>query len=252
MNNSRMDYYTKRVCLLMTGCINPSDDVGMLAINSSEKRRDQTIKAISFFIDHTDIKKIVYCDNSGTHEDEELYYRAQEKGKEFEWLSFLGDVEKTLQKGKGYGEGEIIKYAMEYSRLISESSIIIKCTGRLYVRNTNLMLKLLNKNYSYLDYHDGYIDTRFYVVQKDDYENYLIDAHNSVDDYKKKYIENVFFHIAYKSGDVFKPFLLSPDIVGVSGSMGRIYNDSFLIHYAKTIRTALRAIKWHLRRKESQ
>ena len=58
--------------------------------------------------------------------------------KEFEWISFQGNTTKTQEKGKGYGEGEIIEYAINHSQLLAKSKMLMKLTGRFYVKNMTL------------------------------------------------------------------------------------------------------------------
>lgn len=236
------------VCILLTGCIHPALNVMKLSLKSPEERTSQTLKSIDFFIRHSKIKKIVYCDSSLSEKNDKLNELACKYNKEFEWVSFQGDTTKTAVKGKGYGEGETIEYAISNSQLIKKSKVIIKVTGRLYVKNINSILLLLDNRYSYLDYHNKYVDTRCYIVQKSDYINFLLHAHQSVNDNQRRYIENVFYDIAKTYDGVFHPFPVACNIIGMSGSTGESYGDSSIKHLLKSVKIFLRAVVWHIKR----
>lgn len=237
------------LCLLLTGCIHPTSNIKKLAIKSPEERRKQTLTAIDFFIRKTKIKRIVYCDNSSSKKENGLEDLAHQYKKEFEWISFQGNTTKTQEKGKGYGEGEIIEYAINHSQLLAKSKMLMKLTGRFYVKNIDFILFFLSSRYSYLDYHAGYIDTRCYIVQKPDYLNFLLHAHENVNDEQKYYIENVFYNIATSCNGVFHPFPVVCNIIGISGSMGTVYYDGQIKLFLKSIKTFSRAMIWNIKEK---
>ena len=241
-----------KICLLLTGCINPSKDVAKIAVRSPNQRRKQTVEAIEFYIKHTRIRKIVYCDNSNAPDIDELDNLARNYCKAFEWISFSGNTKQTIIHGKGFGEGEIIAYAINHSKLITDSELLMKVTGRLVVKNTNTLLSVLHKGRSYLDYHNGYIDTRCYIVKLNDYMNYLIHSHEFVNDDNEYYLEHEFYKVAISAGNIFYPFPIACNIIGISGSMGIEYKDDWIRRFAKSLKALLRSIKWHIKKENNQ
>ena len=144
---------------------------------------------------------------------------------------------------------QIIEYAINHSQLLAKSKMLMKLTGRFYVKNIDFILFFLSSRYSYLDYHAGYIDTRCYIVQKPDYLNFLLHAHENVNDEQKYYIENVFYNIATSCNGVFHPFPVVCNIIGISGSMGTVYYDGQIKLFLKSIKTFSRAMIWNIKEK---
>ena len=61
------------------------------------------------------------------------YLLAKQNNITLEVISFMGDI-RQMKKGKGYGEGEIIRYTV-CSLLMKECKYFIKSTGRLKIKN---------------------------------------------------------------------------------------------------------------------
>ena len=126
--------------------------------------------------------------------DKEIYSikkYAEERNKKLEILSFQGDAQMILQKGKGYGEGEILKYAIDNSKLIEKEDYIIKLTGRLTVSNLDKIIKMATKQEMFinkLSIKGKIADTRLYIVKKDIYEKVFADIYLEIDDKEKKTI----------------------------------------------------------------
>lgn len=77
-------------------------------------------------------KKIVMVKNCATAINlNVLKELADEHGKDFEFLN-APESPKAALRGKGYGEGEIIRYALGNSRLLGEANCFYKITGKLY------------------------------------------------------------------------------------------------------------------------
>lgn len=212
----------------MTACLGPSENVKYLYVRNRDIRRQQYIQAIKFFINETKVKSIVFCDNSGSAEIEELKELAKKKNKKLEWISFQGDLEKTEEKGKGYGEGEILAYVIENSSLARKCEYMAKITGRLKLKNIDLVLKLLSpsKNYfnSYIDNYGHFmVDTRFFVIRIKDYQNFFLNAYKTVNDENYCYLEHCIGKSMIEKGLSFSNFPIALNIEGQSGSTGAMY-----------------------------
>ena len=72
----------------------------------------------------------ISCDNSNFKSDKINNI----KNPNFELLQYKENYDLT-EKGKGYGEFQIMKFAMAHSLRMKKYDYIVKITGRLYVRN---------------------------------------------------------------------------------------------------------------------
>lgn len=224
------------IALIVTGCISPNEKVFCLSLKNSNDRLIQYIESIEYYIEKTNIKKIIFCDNSNFYSKkvDELEILAKKYNKKFEYLTFKGNVKKCITQGKGYGEGEIIKYIYNNSLIFKSCKYFMKVTGRLKVTNIDLILRIIKKKNNYFDYtlHNK-CDTRFYFISKSDYKEYFIDAYFNVNDKKKIYLEHVFRKILDKNDINYSLFPIMPKIVGISGSSGMKYKDSVIKYYIK-------------------
>lgn len=122
--------------LLMTGSITPGKTRDV-AIQNSDDRLFQYITSLLAWIELTDVKNIVFCENTNCKYDfSNLVEIALKKGKNLEVLIFNGNV-KAQKYGKGYGEGEIVKHAILNSKYLNEETNFYKITGRLFIKNFN-------------------------------------------------------------------------------------------------------------------
>ncbi|HXO76324.1 MAG TPA: hypothetical protein VN824_13825, partial [Puia sp.] len=113
------------------------------------QRAAQYLDAISFYIHQTPFARIIVCDNSGFVYPEALHQLAAAQGKEIELLSFTGDTALISSYGKGYGEGEILDFVFQNSRLLPKAEGVLKVTGRLKLINAAQIVRncKAGKNY---------------------------------------------------------------------------------------------------------
>lgn len=221
--------------LIITGCIAPPLNIQNLQIRDIDQRLNEYKESISWALCDTPFQRVIFCDNSGYDLSTLGGYKdiAIKKKKELEILSFKGDSEKVSLQGKGYGEGEIIKYVLENSILMSKCDCFYKLTGRLKISNIKKILdKSANDIYFNLNYpyHDMF-DTRFYKISVDYYKKYFLNVYEKVNDANTNWLERVFFNTARDNKLLGKikcyPY---PVFVGNSGSTGLKYyiNDKDL------------------------
>lgn len=222
--------------LLITGTIKPASGVPSLTLTDSDERLKQYISSIEYFLLKTSINEIVFCDNSNCSEGcfADLYLLAKRMNKKIEILSFKGNNKKVSVKGKGYGEGEIIEYAMNNSSLIKNSSFFMKITGRLVVENINDIVARLNPTVFYINmFNKIRVDTRLYAMPVEFYRKWFLDAKEYVCDAEGYYIEHVFTDIIRKNKVCCRNFPKYPRYIGKSGSTGREYTYSKVKCYMK-------------------
>ena len=227
--------------ILLTGCVRPSDKVYCLNVKSVEERLDHYKRSIDFWLTKTNVDKIVFCDNSNYIFDDQNYFEelAFKNQKQIEFLTFQGDIASTEKYGKGYGEGEIIKYFIENSKLLENEEGFYKITGRLYIKNFNSINKHVKKHINYFNKpylnSKNLVDTRFFKVNIADYKNLFIDAYKLVNDIKGKWLEHVFYEVIKTNNLYVKSFDVFPKIIGCSGSTGVIYEEKFYRYWLKNI-----------------
>lgn len=120
-----------------------------VSLRDPDKRIRYTLDSIREWLKKSENIKIVICDGSGFDFDpliKKIFPKAS-----IECLFFLNEVDKIKKFGKGYGEGEIISYALKHSKFIIESQWFAKCTAKLWVKNFDEIIKNWN-NLFYADH----------------------------------------------------------------------------------------------------
>lgn len=211
--------------LLLTGCINP---LGMsyTSLNDPKERERQYINAIRFYLTNTHYP-IVFTENSGT-DISPLFNDFIQSGR-MEYLTFNGNQNK--ERGKGYGECEIIQYALNHSMLINSAKgkRITKITGRLIIRNIQTIIRwhtLFTSQYTTLcaiNSDLSFPDSRIIIASKEFYNTFL-KSKDRINDSSGYFFENALCDtIKKEKGFAFSPFFIMPYIKGMSGSTGKEY-----------------------------
>lgn len=211
-------------------------------LNDVQVRLQLTLQSIEKWRSTPLVSHVVVCDGSGF--DLEPYIKNINADGEYcacEVISFTNNVARVRSQGKGYGEGEIVNYALQRSKVLKNANIFAKCTGRLWVKNFDRCLKKFNGIASF-DFQGKLtpvnVDTRFYIVQKEFYILNLAGLHNQVDDNKQYYLEHAYrdgLKIIKLSDYVMTP---TPIVLGISGSMGIEYRQHKIKMFLRNIRSA--------------
>lgn len=202
----------------------------------TDDRIKLTIKSIEKWLCVSDSIKIVICDGSGFDFKDIVSYEFPDA--HIECLSFQNDKQLVSLYGKGYGEGEIIRYALEHSVILKENKCFAKCTAKLWLNNYFIYLKkwngyfLCDCNFMILkdvkDIRIDSIDTRFYIVDKKFFIDTLMNAYKNVRDSDGYYLEHSYMDIILEK-KVRKFISTIPlSLGGVSGTSGLIYKETFL------------------------
>ena len=170
--------------ILLTGTIDPSkfNNTGTKFADASE-RLNQYCSAIKKWITKTNFQKIVFIENSGYDFDFRQFENlAKEYNKQFEFIVAKPHVEKTIKHGKSYGEIMLMNEAVERSKLLNSEKSFYKCTGRLFIKNCNKILKEKhNVDNLFLGIpSDKWAFTWFFKVEKVFYKNVLSDSYKYV------------------------------------------------------------------------
>ena len=216
--------------LIITGCISPKNTVFSLGLKDASERLSQYIESINYYIKKTTIQNIVFCENSDyQYNYQSLINEAKNRGKNIEVIKYLGNSDAVLEHGKGYGEGEILEYALSHSKLLKKYKYIYKVTGRIIVKNIDEIIEketindiYLNKNlYSYKT-----IDTRFWGMPKGLYEDLFLEQYHKVNDQKLRFIEHVFYETITNTVLKYKQHPFFPLLEGKSGTKNIAYKEN--------------------------
>lgn len=238
------------IVLLLTGCINPNG-MAYTSLNDKEERKRQYVNAIRHYLIHTDFP-VIFTENSDT--DISSLFQDDIKTGRFECLTFQGNRNK--EKGKGYGECEIIQYALNNSILIkSQKDLrIVKITGRLIISNIRHVIFLhtiissSRTTFCMINSDLSFPDSRIILAHISFYKAFLM--------YKEKINDNEGYFFEHALCDIIKddqrfpysPFFIQPQIIGMSGSTGIYYPNepsscSRKIRYAKYAASQLRKFR---------
>lgn len=214
--------------LLITATIFPQENRYVYLKNPKERLR-QYIDSVKFYIIKTKIKEIVFCDNSGyAFKKEELFSLADKYHKKLEIIQFVGNQYKIMNYGKGYGEGELIEYALKNSSILHRADYFIKVTGRLKIKNIDEIRGKLDFSKIYFNKNinkQQSIDTVLYCISKETYNKWFLYAYKQVCDKKGRYIEHVFKDIIENNRLHVYNTPYYPYIDGVRGTTGKRYQD---------------------------
>lgn len=221
-----------KATLLLTASINPGvSDTPMTAIKKPSIRLEQYRQTLIQMIQSACFDRIVLCENTNYEEE---FAKAKElsitNGIQFEHLKFKGDYEKVHSLGKGFGEGEIIAYALENSKLLAESEHFYKLTGRIQISNIQELISdsfgkqvfIRNKM------NEDSVDTRFFNCSKAFFKQHLFNVYQEVNDFSGNYLEKVYFKALKPLDSQIDTYKSYPKFIGFAGSTGQSYTMSFL------------------------
>ena len=214
------------IAILLTACVNPE---GMIytKLQDPEIRKQHYLESLKFYIEKT-VYKIVLIENSLYPLENEI--RKYIDSGRLEYMTFDGNNFDKI-KGKGYGEGLIIKYALENSAFIKKTDYIIKITGRLIIKNINKLIwssflfYSKKQEYVFTDdilYNGQYILIRseFIIASKKFYSNYLLTNTSMINDSKGIIFERILVNsiISWKKDGYRHRLLMFPVFrQGISG-----------------------------------
>jgi len=215
--------------VLITTASRPPAGVYVLEMTHEAKRKI-TAKGAVFFWAALGVKKIVIADATGqTLLDDSDVHMLKQMDVEVEQVYYLQDNSLVIQKGKGYGEGALIQFALQNSRFLKEADHFFKCTGKVYCRNFLQIFKMIEQNniqnIFWRDvFNPAMMDTRFFYVSKKFCTESLLPAYEKIDDRNKKFSEHCVMKAAQEQLSQSKS--VRPMLSGFSGSMNRPYFDS--------------------------
>lgn len=223
--------------ILLTGTINVNPSFGgqnKVVLSNLCERLSQYERAITRYICDTQFNKIVFVETSNYPLDYDKFESlARQNGKQFEYLPFEGSYELVKQKGKSVGDAEAINYALCNSKILNNEETIYKITGRLFLLNSNEILKtkdrVRNEFFAFRKREPSYrCKTYFFKFNRKDYMDYFLCVPDLVDERIDMDMETVFYKRIIESGIEHKAFKKYPRITGVIAGLGTTYDKSNL------------------------
>lgn len=217
--------------LLLTSCVFVS--APFVELNDPAKRVELTLESIKQWIKIAGDLNIVICDGSGYDFTKDVAERFPQS--KIECISFKNDTKLVSAYGKGYGEGEIIQFALAHSEYLRRSDYFVKCTSKLWIKNFSAIFKHWNnifqcqfgltKPKSIKNAIPHILDTRFYITNKSYYIEHFGNAYKNVRDQDGYYLENCFRDVVLnnklQASSILFP--IPPLLEGVAGTSGETY-----------------------------
>lgn len=207
-------------------------------LSDPQERLQHTLTSLERWLEIAPDLRIIVCDGSGFDLAEICNRRFPRAA--IECLSFENDFEAVRRYGKGYGEGQIVNYALTTSPTLQGADWFAKCTSKWWVRNFNELvqgwagdfqsgLKFKNKN-SPRHISALHVDTRFYFVRTWFYLDRLASAHLKVRDHEGYYLEHSFKDVLiHDNRDALRVmFARAPRIEGVSGTSAEVHGAGYM------------------------
>lgn len=210
-------------------------DAGV-SLKDTDERVRLTLESVREWLRIDPKLPIVLCD--GSNYDFSSLVAGHFPGATIECLHFENDQEQVRLNGRGYGEGEIVRYALDHSRVIADAGCFAKCTAKLWVSNFQQCAQQWNGRFVckgvFLDVFSpfkqtrlAYIDTRFYMASLAFYREHFIDAHLRVSKQRGHGLEECFLETLLEKNIKRSLFRLMPVIAGVGGGTGTYYRNPF-------------------------
>ena len=216
--------------VLLTSCIIVADH--SVKLKDPSERIRHTVESMEKWLNLGPGVRLVVCDSSGF----DFSQIAKDKFPQaaIECLAFEADRDLVQYHGKGYGEGEIVKFAVQNSTYIKQADFFAKCTAKLWVENFHQCLGEWNGEFlckgTFLNVFSfrktlfDHVDTRFYLVSKDFYWKYLAAVHLNLGGETGLSIEDSFRDVVLSNKMQGVMFSTPPLIGGVGGATGKYYN----------------------------
>lgn len=249
----------KEIPVLLTSSV-VAHDSGVALADTDERVR-LAIESVAHWLMIDPDLPLVLCDGSSF--DFTPIVRKKFPLARIECLHFENQQKLVKQYGRGYGEGEIVRHAVQNSTLIADADCFAKCTSKLWVENFQICLaqwngKLLCKGV-FLDVFSpfkktrfAYIDTRFYIASRSCYHQYLEDAHFQIDKGLGRGLEQCFYDVFIRNRIHHCLFSTPPIICGVGGGTGVYYKNPLLRRLKERLRLTMVRFKRDFRHMFSQ
>ncbi len=218
--------------LLLTATIDPGATILLARRDPSVRLRDYQ-QALGTWVSTRPTTKVVFGENSGHDFATLAAIAAGSTDVDVEFVSFAGN-QSGPTRGKGHAEMGILQHVFEGSRLIRDADIVVKCTGRLTVRNAaNLFEAISRQDFDVMCTLKNYLafaDSRIFAATPDFFRDHLFPTAAEIDDRTGITFEHALAHAvaaSLRQCGRWRPFPHFPVIEGVSGTDDVTMTNSF-------------------------
>jgi len=218
--------------LLITTCIEVS--ASAVKLSDPSERLAVTLEAIAKWLKNPAVESLVITDGSDYDFSSQVDELNRGTAKNVEFLRFRNNIARVQVQGKGYGEGEIVRYALTNSRLLQASEHFAKCTGKLYVQNYARCLASFDNDFQCAVNGKREIeslDLRLYFASRRFWLANLADAHERVNDPRRYFLEHSYLDRFREIGLRGFTLAVPPIVIGRSGSDNIQYRPMSLYKY---------------------
>ncbi|MBA3364402.1 MAG: hypothetical protein H0U03_01265 [Actinobacteria bacterium] len=240
--------------ILLTATIDPMGRAGVLR-SDPEIRLDDYARSLDRWLDAGSElpAELVFCENSGWPLDRLRELAADRYPSDrLRFLQFSGN-DYPAELGKGPGEAAIIDHAIE--TVLADragSDLVVKCTGRLFVRNLRSLLPPATETPDLMCALDGRLtqaDSRLFIARAETFVEHLAGMGEAVDEPRGIYFEHVLCRRVLRAiagGCAWSPFPAVPRYSGWSATRGSSY-DRAAGMARWTLHSALRTLRYRPR-----
>ena len=219
-----------------------------VTLTDTSERIDLAMESIARWLSLYPKVQIVLCD--GSNFDFSAAVAKRFSHAKIECMFFENNQKTVREHGRGFGEGEIIRFAIDHSQMIQEAGAFAKCTSKLWVRNYAECLKEWNGNFLCKAVFDhvfspfkrtvlSYIDTRFYITSVQFYKQHFESAHQLIDVDNGKGLEDCFLEV-FNRNHLTGVLLNAPPVIdGVGGGIGKYYKNPLKRRLKEKLRVRL-------------
>lgn len=211
-----------KFCFLLSSTIKPN--ITVYSKRNNPKIREKDYCSVVEALVKTNLP-IVYCDSSDYPLDNIEKILSEFLPNSYEILQFDGSTFPP-ELGKGYGEMQIVKYALEHSKLLKECDYVIKITGRYCVENIKNIIDLILSQegatvIADYDKKSNYTYSGLFIASPIFFFDYLFAFQSFINDSEGRFFEHALHKAITQfvdSGGAVSCFPVRPIITGYSGT----------------------------------
>lgn len=226
-----------KYCILLTATIDPGNMV-FVQRKEPQVRENDYINSLKLWL-KKDIPSLVFCENSKYNSEKIKDLLKSQTSIKTEYIEFNGQLF-SKELGKGYGELNTIRHALQNSLIINNSELVIKISGRYFIKNIQKITDFIAKEDDTCVMADmqrnlTWADSRVFAFKPSFFLNYLSNYQNLLDDSKGFYFEHALARAvlsSIKDGYKWLPLPFKPIIVGNYGTIDSPYSTFRMRLYA--------------------
>ena len=233
------------VLIFITATFDSGKTPQVKRINPEERKQDY-LTAFRMWMSLNCKADIVFCENSNADLSSFREVAAKQgDDSTIRLISFAGNAG-AQQKGKGYGEIEMLRYAFDTIPELRDYRYIVKVSGRYRVKNGDKVIERIRQMSADLicDIHANltYGDTRTVAFKPQIALAHLIPYQDELDETRGVIIEHLMarcLHRTLLAGGSWAPLPCTPICDGISGSWNTPQRDTLLYRIKQDIKRKL-------------